>query len=70
MIVGFSLLLAIMEVVRAQMEEMPGAGIGSGHKLRFSALLIFFFKHYRSIFTKSKMDRQLLRQKFVKESQQ
>ena len=41
MIVGFSLLLAIMEVVRAQMEEMPGAGIGSGHKLRFSALLIF-----------------------------
>ena len=43
MIVGFSLLLAIMEVVRAQMEEMPGAGIGSGHKLRFSALLIFFF---------------------------
>ena len=39
MIVGFSLLLAIMEVVRAQMEEMPGAGIGSGHKLRFSALL-------------------------------
>ena len=41
MIVGFSLLLAIMEVVRAQMDEMPGAGIGSGHKLRFSALLIF-----------------------------
>jgi hypothetical protein len=43
MIVGFSLLLAIMEVVRAQMEEMPGAGIGSGHKLRFSALSIYIF---------------------------
>ena len=43
MIVGFSLLLAIMEVVRAQMEEMPGAGIGSGHKLRFSALLKFIY---------------------------
>ena len=43
MIVGFSLLLAIMEVVRAQMDEMPQSGIGSGHKLRFSALLIFFF---------------------------
>ena len=42
MIVGFSLLLAIMEVVRAQMDEMPQSGIGSGHKLRFSALLIFF----------------------------
>ena len=50
MIVGFSLLLAIMEVVRAQMDEMPGAGIGSGHKLRFSALLIFFFKHFSAVF--------------------